>query len=62
MTELMDVPEEECTGCGEQLANLFAANEILAKMTSVHAKHKTRSTKDRQEVAKWGKYYTMTSQ
>ena len=53
--------EEERAGRGEQLANLFAANEILSKMTSVYAKHKTGSTENCQEVEKWGKYFAMAS-
>ena len=56
MCELIDVSEDERAGRGKQLASLFAANEIHSKMTAVHVKHKTGSTKDRAEVAKWGEY------
>ena len=61
MRELFDVPEEERVERGKQLANLFAADEILAKMTALHAKHKTGDTKDRAAVAKWGMFYAMAS-
>ena len=61
--ELPNVPEDERAGSGKQLGNgnLFAANEIQATMAAVYAKHKTESTKNRAEVAKWGKYYAMAS-
>ena len=52
MCGLFDAPEEERAERDKQLGDLFAANEIRANMTAVHANYETGSTKDRAEVAK----------
>ena len=57
MAELTSVSKNERAGRANQLAEMFAANQVKSNMCAVQSKYKNGNAKNRTELAKWGKYY-----